>query len=130
MKIYLFTICLLFTTALRAQGHQKDSVYINIISPVESDSIHMGDSVYIIADITSNQPLHTVTITVKSADNMIVFYTDNIHTHSASYRLNKGFIQTVKIRMEMVLEIKTSDHNGVITSYSKRVFYSDRKFKP
>jgi hypothetical protein len=130
MKTILIALSLLFTGALHAQGHPKDSVSIHIISPTEKDSIHMGDSVYITADITSNQPLHTISITVKSADNMIVFYTDNIHTHSSNYRLNKGFIQTVKIRMEMVLEIKTSDHNGVTTSYSKRVFYSDRKLKP
>ena len=102
-------------------------VKINIITPAENASVKMGDTVFITGTVTSENALHDVSITVRTADNLLTLYSENIHTHGNQLSINKNYIQTIKYKTELVLEISTRDHSGNIIASATRKFYSDKK---
>ena len=123
-----FATLILAITAITAMTFPSDStVTINIISPVENTEIKMGDTVRIKANIASDNALHDVAIQVRTADNMLVLYNENIHTHSNQQVIDKTYIQTIKYKTELILEISTRDHSGNVIATSSRKFYSNKK---
>lgn len=115
-------------TAITAMTSPADNaVTITIISPVENSKINMGDTVHIKANVTSENALHDVSIKVKTADNTLVLFSEIIHTHSNQQAIDKSYIQTIKYKTELVLEISTKDHSGNVIATSSRKFYSNKK---
>ncbi len=106
---------------------EQNPVTINIQTPFENSSVKMGDTVFIQASISSDASLHDVSVKVKTADNTITAFTENIHTHDNKITINKNYIQTIKYKTELILEISCRDHSGNIIATGTRKFYSDKK---
>jgi len=130
MKYLNLTNCLFALLLLAITGFKPlDSadVKIQIITPAENASVKMGDTVFITGSVTSDNALHDVSIKVKTADNLLTLYSENIHTHGNQLTINKNYIQTIKYKTELVLEISTRDHSGTVTATATRKFFSDKK---
>ncbi|MFM6982541.1 MAG: hypothetical protein ACKOXF_00295 [Chitinophagaceae bacterium] len=121
------SILLVLTGLLSFTNIAQNTVTINIQTPFENSSVKMGDTVFIKASISSDASLHDVSVKVKTADNTITAFTENIHTHDNKITINKNYIQTIKYKTELILEISCRDHSGNIIASSSRKFYSDKK---
>ncbi len=106
---------------------KQNPITITIQTPFENSSVKMGHTVFIKASISADAPLHDISIKVKTADNTIIAYTENIHTHDNKLDISKSYIQTIKYKTELILEISSRDHSGNIIASSSRKFYSDKK---
>lgn len=127
LKISYFVLALLLLAITGFKLKDDSGVQITILTPTENASVKMGDTVFISANVSSDNALHDVSIKVKTADNLLTLYSENIHTHGNQLNINNNYIQTIKYKTELVLEISTRDHGGNVTASASRKFFSDKK---
>ena len=125
ISYFVFALILLAITGFKLKD--DSGVQITILTPTENANIKMGDTVFISANVSSDNALHDVSVKVKTADNLLTLYSENIHTHGSQLAISKNYIQTIKYKTELLLEISTRDHSGTVTATATRKFFSDKK---
>lgn len=127
-SLSILLLGVLITSAFtKSKKPHQDKIDITIHSPTENSKVAMGDTVFIKATVASTTSLHNINITVKTADGTLVLFSDNIHSHGNKEIINKFYIQTIKYKTDLILEIKTSDHSGSETASKSVKFQSSKK---
>ncbi len=115
LKLITITTCVL-TTGLTA-CQKKDTtvatteeVQINVTSPKEGSIYKKGDTVNIVASISSITQMHGYIITIKNMDKGTTVYETEGHTHGDNISVAEQWVNTLDEATDLQLEL-----TGVIT---------------
>ena len=91
-----------------------NKITIKIIDPIEKWVYKPLDTIWIKADIRSNEQLHNINLLVMNLEESVVLYNKNIHTHANTVQVKEFFINPLLEKKGLRLSIKTNDHDGNI----------------
>jgi hypothetical protein len=121
--MYLKTFIFFSLSLLSFTIFDQDKIKINITKPVEKWVHKPLDTIWIEADVRSNEQLHNIALQVINLDDSMVLYSKNIHTHANAAHVKEFFINPLLEKKGLTLTIKTTDHGGNVTA-SQQVNFS------
>lgn len=117
LRLISITTSLLITSLIACQKKDTtvatpDEVEVNITSPTEGSSYKTGDTVSIVANISSKTQLHGYIVRIKEIGTENVIFETEGHTHDGSLTVNEQWINTLNYATDLQLDLITViDHN-------------------
>ncbi len=114
----LISITALFSACRKDSEAGEKAPQVSFVSPVASQMYLEGDTLWIRANISSEDDLHDYSIKVKNNTENNEAFVYNGHAHDKVFTTNLYFIPSVAADAHMTLTVTTTDHNGATTSKS------------
>lgn len=111
MRYILITIITLLF-ACNKNGGEASGVVIAIKKPYANQYFDEGDTIFMLAHISSSHTLHDFRMRAISATNGRIWYDYIGHAHEKQLELNQFFIPTVVQDEQLLLEVASLDHRG------------------
>jgi hypothetical protein len=122
MKNFLKTalILLSFTafSCKKVTTNTIQDVTIDILSPTPNQQFALGDTIKVIAKVTSNKEIHGYSLVIKKISGGQV-KNNSDHEHGTSLTINKYWVNNLTESSDMIADITVElDHDGSTTTKS------------
>lgn len=119
-QIFLFISVAVFSIFTITSCQKKDDtapdankVMITLSSPTDGQTISLGDTLHIAAQISYPSELHGYEITLTDSATGTVLFSDDEHVHDDHFTINENWLDTLTTAATLQLKITVEiDHNG------------------
>jgi hypothetical protein len=99
-------------------------VVINISSPQQNQTYHMGDTIQINADVTYPTELHGYEVKITDTVTGFIVYDDAVHVHDDHFSIQDKWVNTATQPQNLKLQlIALLDHNGDDATKNLNFYY-------
>jgi hypothetical protein len=117
-KNNILIIALFGLLAVSCHKHEEDvTATINLIDPVENDTIAFGQELHMHGTVIGSDELHGYSLTLTNLDNQTILFNASATTHEKSYAFDEHWVNTVTDTANMEVQVEVElDHEGNKTS--------------
>ena len=107
-------IALVGLLAVSCHKHEEDvTATINLMEPMENDTIALGEELHMHGTITGSDELHGYRLTLLNTENQTVLFNANTTTHEISYAFDEHWVNAVTDTTNLEVQVEVElDHDG------------------
>ncbi len=111
-------IALVGLLAVSCHKHEEDvTATINLMEPMENDTIVLGEELHMHGTITGSDELHGYRLTLLNSDNETLLFDANTSTHETSYAFDEHWVNMVTDTTNLEVQVEVElDHEGNTTT--------------
>ena len=99
----------------KKEEHSHPSITIS--SPTSGQAFDGGDTVYVKANVTSEEEMHGWVVAIRKLPTKQVVFMDDVHDHLTEYNINTYWVNNLSAHSDMEVEvIAYIGHDGDSTS--------------
>ncbi len=117
-KNKLAYIALVGLLVVSCHKHEEDvTATINLMEPMENDTIAQGEELHMHGTITGSDELHGYRLTLLNSDNETLLFDANTSTHETSYAFDEHWVNVVTDTTNLEVQVEVElDHDGNTTT--------------
>ncbi len=119
MKNFIFLssiiLALMFVSGCKKDkdSHDAEKPQITITNPAHDSNYGYADTIFIKANITHSENLHTYTVSARQEEDNSVTVIEDEHSHEKSIDIDTWFFPNVSHHKHYYIIVEAKDHDGI-----------------